>query len=157
MKNPRVMLGISLLVLVVTFIGARLYVGQMLQAPRDRAPRVNVVDLQIPKTPVPQVAEPDPEPTAGELAAQEVEGAAFLFTTMAELRGEDRIQAAQAAQAAWQGLDQSTIDAVPEEARPELARVLSLVPDQIPDEPALAPFEKAYEAKRAAIVASWGL
>lgn len=145
--NPRVTLGISLVILVLTYVGARFYVGRMLTQPAAPA-TVNTIEMPSrPHTPPPAV--PDPEPEPGEQAYQDVEGAAVGFTALIELEGEDRAEAAAQALEQWQALDDETVKAVPEEHREELIRILELIPSQIPDEPGMASFEAAYLEKRA--------
>lgn len=163
--KPKTSLIVSLGILVVTFIGARVYVGRMLHQD-PTAPKVHYIDANAPRPKAaPAEAPPKAEPdvlTADQMAIAKLESAILAFTAIDEtVPTEVEVDAALAlgqpevgasAIADWKALTEEDLQAVPEKARSELMRSMALVTGQIPD----ASTKRAFLEGRLRILKSWG-
>jgi hypothetical protein len=155
--KPRTTLILTLLILLLSYVGARLYVGQQLDslqerqlARRDAPPPVNVVAPVPP--PSPADATPPP-PSPGELAVRDVENAFNAFTSLQEWRGEDRDAYIAESIATLQTLG-DRYAAVPEDHRAPLATSVASIAGAISDDAPVA--REAVHDAWAAMLTAWG-
>lgn len=154
--KPRTSLFLSLGILLVTFVGARLYVGSQLDQFKEQQSELSKPNVNIVTTPSKPPPPPAParEPTPAERAASDVSGAFGAFTTLVEVEGDERDESVAAALIELEGLTKPTMLAVPPEMRPILEAELESIGESLPADALVA--RRAFHAKRVELLEAWG-
>ncbi len=157
--NPRLNLAISAVILVISFLGARYYVGSVLarRTHQEVRPPVQVVNMpardRAPRSRPLRPPEPPAPPTPGERVASDLEGTLSMLTSIGESEPEQRRSFAQEVLDDLRAIDADSLRTVPTDKRASLTRLMGVAASTIPEE--LPQIRAGFEAERTRILETW--